>query len=226
MIPKQLFFIWFGDNKPNYVDFSISKFKEVNPDFKINFLRYTINQIDNLSINNLKNEFDVDVYNCIQYILNKNRYKISIDNYISYGRKFTQILANILRLELISKYGGIYLDCDTFPVKPFDDELLNRNNFCCYTPTSYDMKHRHKDCHFIGSVPNFYYSIFHVLKDNIDTNIINFIDDESWKDRREKFYNCELIINDYNNIDYNYYIEHFVDRTWKTGKTPICKYDT
>jgi hypothetical protein len=32
-------------------------------------------------------------------------------------------------LEIINTYGGIYLDLDTFPLKPFDDKLLQKEFF-------------------------------------------------------------------------------------------------
>jgi len=33
---------------------------------------------------------------------------------------------------LINTYGGIYVDCDTYPIKPFDEKLLAMENFCVY----------------------------------------------------------------------------------------------
>ena len=42
MIPKQLFFIWLGDNKPKYVDFAVKTFKDVNPDFKVDLMEWKI----------------------------------------------------------------------------------------------------------------------------------------------------------------------------------------
>jgi mannosyltransferase OCH1-like enzyme len=39
-IPKILHFIWFG-YMPNYVNFCIENYKNINPDFKINFVHRT-----------------------------------------------------------------------------------------------------------------------------------------------------------------------------------------
>ena len=47
MIPKNLFFIWFGDNPPKYCEFVINTFKEVNPDFKVEFIRKDQHELDN-----------------------------------------------------------------------------------------------------------------------------------------------------------------------------------
>ena len=35
MIQKKLHFIWLGDNIPNYVNFAIENFRNVNKDFEI-----------------------------------------------------------------------------------------------------------------------------------------------------------------------------------------------
>ena len=37
-------------------------------------------------------------------------------------------ISDAFRFYLLNKYGGIYLDLDTFPVKPFDDKLLSYEN--------------------------------------------------------------------------------------------------
>lgn len=36
---------------------------------------------------------------------------------------------DLYRCYLLYKYGGIYLDCDTIPIRPFDDNLINREYF-------------------------------------------------------------------------------------------------
>ena len=40
------------------------------------------------------------------------------------------MFCDILRLELLNLHGGLYVDCDTYPIKPFDDALLNHNKLC------------------------------------------------------------------------------------------------
>lgn len=48
-------------------------------------------------------------------------------------------LADAFRVYLVDKYGGIYLDLDTFPVKPFDDFIMSKKNFSTkYLPNQYD----------------------------------------------------------------------------------------
>jgi hypothetical protein len=224
MIPKQLFFIWFGDTQPNYVNFSIDAFKEVNPDFKINFLRYTVSDIENLTNSNCIKKFDMDVYEVIQYILNdRNDIYPAIKEY-KQKRKFCQTLCNILRLHLLNKYGGIYLDCDTFPIKPFDDWLLKQPEFCCNTFLYSDKKHRERDCHFLGkSQEQCFRKRYQEYYVCVNTQYYNFLNDLKWQYKRQLFFDCKL---NFVVEDCEYYIEHFLDRTWLNNKTPICKYDT
>lgn len=227
MIPKQLFFIWIGDSQPDYVNFAINSFKEINPDFRINFLRYKIADIEDKRD---VGEFDSNMYNCVDYI-NKCLsgdssvpYFKNIRRYKSYGRKFSQILANIVRLDILNQYGGIYLDCDIFAVRPFDSTLMERD-FVTNSCTSYDIKYRHKDSHFFGIDSNVKYSVYHDIPNVVNTNYLKFSENENWIRRRDLFYKCSLTANDYDFEDYPYYVEHFVDRTWNTGRTPVCKYD-
>lgn len=40
--------------------------------------------------------------------------------------------ADIMRYELLYKFGGIYIDADSFCVEPFDDYLISRREFFCW----------------------------------------------------------------------------------------------
>ena len=53
-----MYFIWFGENKPPYVDFSISTFKKINPDFEIFF-------INEINIRTSKNPYVIE---CLEKI--------------------------------------------------------------------------------------------------------------------------------------------------------------
>lgn len=224
MIPKKIWFIWFGDNKPNYVDFAINAFREANPDFNIELIHKTIKDIEDPS----DKKYDKEIKECIYYILNKDNprknilYKKSIIAYTTYSkRRFIQILANIFRLKIINTYGGIYLDCDTFPVKPFDDELLNNKNFCVHNIND----PWPKDCFFLGCSPGIYKPDY---KFDRVYNIEKILPKNKWYIRRKRFYECRLKYIE--NLESEYYIEHFEDRTWQKRKhkdilTPLCKYD-
>lgn len=225
MIPKQLFFIWFG-NKPEYVNYSINTFKNVNPDFNIIFLEYSIDKINDLNLDNCKNDYDVCLYDCINAILGNNTmYEKNISFYKNRGRKFCQILANIYRLEILKRFGGIYLDCDTFPNKPFDEELLNRTSFVCspYDPT-YKPNQRTRDCFFIGSIKDKSYNTYIEYEDNIPIGDKDWDKDLIWLNKKKKFLECSLEYIPNNSI---YYLDHYKCFTWNPGncKTPLCKYD-
>ena len=127
-IPKKLWFIWFG-NKPSYVDFCINSFKKMNPDFEIYFIYKDKIEIDE------NDEIDKSIKTCMDWIKNPSecKYKSLINYDIKQNFPYNVLLSNILRVYIINKYGGIYLDCDTFPIKPFDDKLLSLQNFCITT---------------------------------------------------------------------------------------------
>ena len=140
MIPKILHFIWLGDRIPSYAEFCMNSFHEVNPDFKINFIHDTI-----------KNPQNEDVKDILKLIKDESTFYYKMFNRPWAKRhlqSYNGIMSNVadcLRCYILNKYGGIYLDLDTFPVNPFDNKLLNHKNFI--------VKHREKtfDIFFIGS---------------------------------------------------------------------------
>ena len=104
MIPKQLFFIWFGENKPEYVDFSINAFKEINPNFNVELIW----EKDPFKSNNN------DIKDVLELIHDKNTSYYEIANrpyakqyYFNYIGELTK-LSDCFRFYLINKYGGIY----------------------------------------------------------------------------------------------------------------------
>lgn len=126
MIPKQLFFIWIGKDVPRFARYCVDTFKQQNSSFCVDLLHYTNNDIVNCQdsvINYVKNL----IFKTKQGI--QNKYFEYINHRIASKFNFIQILSDVIRFELLYYYGGIYLDCDTFPVKPFDDNLLRLDNF-------------------------------------------------------------------------------------------------
>jgi hypothetical protein len=243
MIPKQLFFIWFGDSIPNYVYYSIDSFKQMNQSYTVDLLYYNINDIINSR--------DSVIQTCKNYIsLTKNginnKYFKYIKRRIDSKFNYLQILSDFLRFELLYYYGGIYLDCDTFPVKPFDD-LLNRNCFSqsilTLKPKKYKnlnlnddytyyydynfMNHLDKyllymytDIYFIGSRKEFTDDDFVIDSDCICKNpltppwIRNFDNDKIFIKMSKDFYNEKLKLWN-SHIFYTHYIMHFCKRTWQ-----------
>ena len=75
---------------------------------------------------------------------NDNLYSGNIKFLYENKLNFLQILSDIYRFELIRENGGIYVDCDTVPIAPFDDSYLEDNGFCnvviAFRDNSYHVK--------------------------------------------------------------------------------------
>lgn len=244
MIPKQLFFIWFGDEIPKFVNFSINSFREMNPDFKVDLIYYTINDIMNCQ--------DSVINYCKNLIFKTKRgFKCKYYDYINIRLKsqfnFIQILSDIIRFELLYYYGGIYLDCDTFPVKPFDNDLLKNTNFSqsvlCFRNKKYRPKNLSDDnielydLDFIKNPLNYHYfqytDIYFIgaIKEYKDTDICfntnavfnnplvppwirNFENNKIFIDLKNRFYECNL--QKYKDIMfYSHYILHLCNKSWQ-----------
>lgn len=132
MIPKILHFIWFG-RKPKYVDYCIDAFRKMNPSFQINLMW-------NLNVYAYEDLME-DINTC------SGKYKRAIEYCKKLRIEDEQILSDILRLVLLNISGGIYLDCDCFPLRPFDDDLL-KEDFVVTRYYSRDFIGR--DCFFMG----------------------------------------------------------------------------
>ena len=230
MIPKILHFIWFGDKRPDYCQFSIDNFHNVNPGFAINTYFRSIHDIESLHEKDYStlNNIDVLIKKCIDAIVNMNTdYNIQIYNSRDvFKMNFIQVLADIFRLEVLNTYGGIYLDCDTFPVRPFDniidmhDFTVARHNTQNKVIPDYFFIAKSKESQRITT----YLSMRTLLQTQRSWwNNIKFIQN------KHKFFKCQLKIGDYSfSKDFN--IEHYNDNTWRKNKfgqnrTPKCKFD-
>ena len=80
------------------------------------------------------------------------------------------MLADIYRLEILNEFGGIYLDCDTYPLKKFDDKLLEKSFIVqTYINTINNNKvfsHVISDNYFIGLDKNI--KLYNYKQDNIE----------------------------------------------------------
>ena len=253
MIPKQLFFIWFGDNKPDYIDYAINSFKVINPSFKTELIRYTINDVLHCDDSVLKYCKDL-VFKTKKGI--KNKYFDYIKMRIDSKFNFIQILSDFLRFEILYYYGGIYLDCDTFPVKPFDDNLLNLNSFSqsvlCMRNKKHNVNNLHDDMtsyydlNFTKDITKYhcytYTDIYFVgLKKEFTSNEIvftagaenknplnppwirNFDNTIQFKKLRERFFKMELKLSQ-DMFFYSQYIMHFPGRGWQNNYKSNCLY--
>ena len=96
-IPKIIHQIWIGP-KPKPTKF-MDTWKEKNPDFE--YICWSEEEIEKRQI----------VFKCQE----------KIDEIEEINGK-----ADILRWEILYKYGGVFLDADSICIEPIDDELLNK----------------------------------------------------------------------------------------------------
>ena len=209
-IPKILHFIWFGSELPDYAKFSIENFRNVNPDFEINLVQRNKNEIDNIIFGNTTDVIDNTIKKSIKRIL-------SFDSFVNFqlttiyinGIKLEQILADVVRIELLNEFGGIYLDCDTFPRKPFDENILNNDFFIVKRSQNGGM---FRDNFFMGKMKNNHNIInpYTIEATEIDHDF-DLKTDLLWK--KKKFFECNLKYEEKNDG----YIYHFENGGWKYG---------
>ena len=101
MIPKVIHYCWFGRNpKPELVNKCIDSWRRFLPDFEIK-------------------EWNEDNYD-----VNQNQYIRD-----AYAIKKWAFVSDFARLDILYRYGGIYLDIDVEFIKPLPDEYLNYKGF-------------------------------------------------------------------------------------------------
>ena len=214
MINKQLFFVWIGKKIPSYVNYTINIFKDVNPTFKVDLI--VEHDIDHTNNADLKRCRDIVYNNDINDELHGKHMK-SVWFNTKLKDKTIQKICDIYRFELLYKYGGIYLDCDTFPIKPFDSKLLEYNNFCCkscYEPKNYIFN----DIYFIGCDQKYKFD----FKDNGDVVANNIINTEycinnkktNYIKHSDLCYKCELKYGQTYSKSKDCYIDHYGCRLW------------
>ena len=208
MIQKKLHFIWLGDNIPNYVNFAIENFRNVNKDFEIYKWFFTIKDIENPKDELLKHAIDDALKN---KKLPYNKHK-----------PFIVIVSDNYRCVLLKHYGGIYLDCDTFPIKPFDEKLLRLNNFS--VTRSYENNEIiFNEIFFMGLNNDKKENYKHYLLYPVDMDYGN----QDKVNLYKSFYNCTLEYGQHCNDPKRCYIDHYNDYSWNPNncRVPLCKFD-
>jgi mannosyltransferase OCH1-like enzyme len=122
MIPKILHQIWIGDKSKMPIG-HIQTWIDIHPGYE--HIIWDEEKIDSLNL------------------INRDKYDIY------YKQKCYNGAANVARVEIINKYGGIYLDADSYSTNNMD-ELLKLDFFAVYSP---NIKGRVGNA-FFGSVPN------------------------------------------------------------------------
>lgn len=106
IVPKIIHQIWVGD-QPMPIE-KMKSWKKRNPEFK--HWIWTEKAIEMLPLKNLT------LYN---FYKSKKLY---------YG------MSDVARVEILEKYGGMYVDCDTVCKKPLDEEWFTKEFVCAYSP--------------------------------------------------------------------------------------------
>lgn len=107
---KTILFLWFGDQKPVYVDWTLDNFGKMNPGWNIKYIEYSTDQIRNYKeLNDPVMDETMKDNRPIPYIGEvSNRYR---KNYLRMNKdKFV-----------------VYCDLDCFPIAPFDNFILPEN---------------------------------------------------------------------------------------------------
>lgn len=211
MIPKILHFIWFGPNLPSYASFSISQFKKMNPDFKINLQHWKMSEISRdpvlkTLVDNIEKQ-DGKYQNIIKYYRNE------------LGRSIQQTLSNIYRLELLNLHGGIYLDCDCIPLKPFDNQILDRKQGFI-VQRHYSSGCIKPDCYFLGKCFNQEIQLHDINSPPAGFDFMLQTEDPKFRNQLEEMKNLQAFKNlDEKNMTTQkprkFYIQHFNLQAWK-----------
>lgn len=232
IIPKNLFMIWLGDTIPNYVQFSINAYKQANANFNIQLVHHTLKQIEDIYNNKLTNIYDNLLNEVMFNILNKDKTYMLDHQKDFYGKeiRFIQLLSDIYRLRIIQEFGGIYVDCDTFPLKPFDEKLLQLKIFMVTRHYNNDRHYNDNANYYIGN-DNYFFGSIKDANINEQQKLLQ-TNDKWWSNiqyliNKNKFYGLKLNYIEQQNQPI--YIEHYFDGNWKNknGKirTPKCFLD-
>jgi hypothetical protein len=136
MIPNRIFFIWLGKYFPWSAGIAaLSALRVQKPE---EVVIYSDIDLQGEGFDLVKNEKGITfkiIDNSLFENLNDNQICMELFNKL----KSPASKANLLRLALLYKYGGVYMDTDTITVKPFND-LLNFKGFCGTEPIALPAK--------------------------------------------------------------------------------------
>ena len=104
---KILLFIWFGDEKPPYIEWTLDNFRKMNPGWEIRFIEYSNEQLKNYD-----KLGDPHLERVMKNRISKG--EVGFDYHVLDSYKHEYLCAH--KDEFI-----IYCDLDCFPIAPFDD---------------------------------------------------------------------------------------------------------
>ncbi len=215
MIEKNLFFVWIGEDTPKYCNFCVDNFKRINPDFKIHYLKYTKKDIENYKDLKENTEFDTLFKKSMDdtlFLKTKQaiRYKKKV-----YTKFIVLSFLSVFKINLLTKYGGIFLDLDTYPIKPFDEKLLSLDSFYVdsFHRNNFSYKKRNPDQYFIGCQKGSKYEEHRDFSVALPHQDPFFRRNKKFLELRDKFLNCTLKDGE-RYTDKDWYIDHYAAGDW------------
>lgn len=192
MIPKIIHLIWFGSNPyPKLVKKCVNSWKKIMPDYEIK-------------------------------VWNENNFDITCNYWVkeAYDAKKYAFVADYVRFNVLSKYGGVYIETDMEVLKSFDSLLINDAfiGFTNYLSDSGDYYHNNKfNVGVLGTKSNGnfcnkmreYYENRHFLLENgsYDIRSINSIVYEYFLAQGLNDENTEQVIDDVHIYPASYFID-------------------
>jgi mannosyltransferase OCH1-like enzyme len=104
VIPKTLHMVWLGSPIPNKVAGNMAEWQLQNPEWNLNIWTAPLPSMLNLDLYEQAHEY------------------VKPD-------AVWQFRADLMRYEILYQYGGLYVDCDTTPLRPLGDLLDNVQEF-------------------------------------------------------------------------------------------------
>jgi mannosyltransferase OCH1-like enzyme len=213
MIQKKLFMIWFGDNIPDFAKFSLDTFQQVNPDFKCEIVHRKIKEIEDIFYVE-----DPQKLPEMDRIINFN-FHIKYKAILKTKRRIPLccFAKDSLCIHLIRRFGGIFVDCDMFPVKPFDKKLLSLKYFNSKRLFLYNGKGTIvREGNFCGNEKGY--------KSEEPTTIGYIREVLKTKELQSKFYNCTLKYGErYDKNNEDNYVEHYGAFSWNPNECHVQK---
>lgn len=198
----------------------------MNPSFEVKTVYRSIKQLENIYESDyaLLDDDDKLIKECICIIVDKSiqtPYRAYVEHQRQiYAKDFhiVNILSDLLRVAFLNKYGGIYLDCDCFPVKPFDDKLLNLRYFAVDRHYAKDKQHG-LDNYFIGSLKQDNENMLDGIFDKKCVHLLqttpNWHNNIAFVKNRCLFFKRKLDLGSWS-LSKDFYIDHYNNGSWNS----------
>lgn len=122
-IPYIIHLIWFGDNFPIYAENVVEEYLKLNPSFIVNLVHKPTSSLKETTDDQLLEEAKQNVNQIVNGNNIQTLYSNKIKAALQENMPISQIIIDIYRFMLLDKFGGIYVDFDTWPLVGFRNVL-------------------------------------------------------------------------------------------------------